>query len=124
MRVLLDNMSQMLRGIVTSVVSSDPQCEIVVAPTGHNTLSDKLDASNADVVILAAANSRDESDQILALLTEHPAARVIAIMSGGDRAFLYYFQPHITLIDELSPATLLSAIKQLHRFAWREADVN
>ena len=112
MRILLANMSQMLRGIITDIVSSDPQCEIVAETAGQKGLSDKLNETHADVVILAASGTDHDSDQFGAVLALHPAIRIIAITSGGDRAFLYDLQPHVTPIDELSPAGLLSAIKQ------------
>jgi len=121
MRVLLDNMSEMLRGFITDVLSSDPQCEIVAAPPGRNTLNDKLDETHADVIILTAAGSNDESEQFRTLLTQHPATRVIVIASGGDRAVFYDLRPHVTLIKKLSRPALLSAIKQPHALAWRGA---
>jgi len=124
MRILLDNMSHMLRGIVTNIVASDPQCEIVAAPSGPNTLSGRISAARADVVILAAANSSSESDQIFAVLSEHPTASVIAIASGGNQAFLYDLRPHITLIGELSPSALLSAIKLARPLVWQKADAD
>jgi len=120
----LDNMPQMLRGIVTNIVALDPQCEIVAAPSGSNTLSDRISAAGADVAILAAANSSSESDQILAVLSEHPTASIIAIASGGNQAFLYDLRPHITLIEELSPSALLSAIKRVRPLGWYEADAD
>ena len=94
------------------IVSSDPQCEIVAGPAGRHSLRDKLDETRADVVILATAEAAGPSDQFGALLAHHPTTRIIAIATGGDRAFLYDLRPHVTLIDELSPAGLLSAIKQ------------
>jgi chemotaxis response regulator CheB len=111
MRILLANMPQMLRGIITDIVSADPLCEIVADPPGRGNLRDKLDETHADVVILAAAGTDNESDQFGALLARHPATRIIAIASGGDRAFLYDLRPHVTPIDELSPAALLGALK-------------
>ena len=124
MRILLDDMPKMLRGIINDIVSSDPQCEIVADVPGHGSLSDKLDKTHADVAILAISNSasdKDASDQFNALLAHHPATRIIAITPGGDRAFLYDLRPHVTLINELSPAGLLSAIKQAPTLCWRGA---
>ena len=123
MRILLGDMPQMLRGIIRDIVSSDPQCEIVAEIPEPSSLRDKLDQTQADVAILAIAETdkTDASAQFGALLAHHPATRIIAITSGGDRAFLYDLRPHVTLIDDLSPAGLLSAIKQAPTSCWRGA---
>ena len=119
MRILLDNMSKMLRGIITDIVSSDPECEIVAEAPRQDSLRDRLDETHVDVVILAADNMDDEPGRYGDILADHPTTRIIAITSAGNRAFLYELRPHVTLIDELSPARLLSAIKQPPDAGWR-----
>jgi hypothetical protein len=114
-------MSEMLRGFIADIVSADPQCQIVAAPPGRSTLSDKLDETLADVVILGAGDSSIGRDQVGTLLSQHPATRVIVIALGGDRATVHDLQPHVRQIDPLSPAALLAAIKQPCASAWRGA---
>jgi DNA-binding NarL/FixJ family response regulator len=112
MRILLDGMPQMLRTIVKDILSTDPQCEIVAETVEQDTLRAQLRETPVDVIILADTDVDVISSRFAALLAHHPAMRIIAITSGGKRAFLYDLRPHVTPIDELSPATLLSAIRQ------------
>lgn len=112
MRILLDGMPQMLRTIVKDILSSDPQCEIVAETAEQNNLRAQLRETPVDVIILASPDVDAVSDRFAPLLAHHPATRIIAITSDGKRAFLYDLRTHVTPIDELSPATLLSAIRQ------------
>lgn len=112
MRILLDGMPQMLRTIITDIVSDDPQCEIVAEVTAHDDLFTQLRKTPADVIILAVSYPDEAPDHFTALLAAHPATRIIAIASGGSHAFHFDMRPHVTRIDRLSPAVLLSAIRQ------------
>ena len=112
MRILLNGMPQMLRTIVKDILSADPQCEIVAEAVEQDNLRAQLHETPADVIILAVSDLEGILNRFTALLAQHPATRIIAITSGGNRAFLYDLRPHVTPIDELSPATLLSAIRQ------------
>jgi len=105
-------MPRMLRTIVKDIVLTDPQCEIVAETPGQSNLGPQLQETPADVIILAVADPDDEPDRFAALLALHPAARIIAITSAGKRALLYDLRPHVTHMNELSPATLLFAIRQ------------
>jgi len=112
MRILLDGMSQMLRTIIKDILSSDPQCEIVAEVVERSSLRAQLSETPADVIILAVNDPDEEPNHFAALLADHPATRIIAVTPGGNRAFLYDLRPHITPINELSPAGLLSAIRR------------
>ncbi len=112
MRILLDGMPKMLRTIIRNIVLADPQCEIVAETGEQNDLRAQLCATPADVIILALTDWDDRPDRFAALLVDNPASRVIGITPGGTRAFLYDLRPHLTYIDELTPAALLSAISQ------------
>jgi DNA-binding NarL/FixJ family response regulator len=112
MRILLDGMSEMLRTIITDILSTDPQCEIMADMVEQNHLRSQLRETPADVVILAVPDVEATSSRCAELLAHHPATRIIAITSDGKRALLYDLRPQVTPIDELSPATLLSAIRQ------------
>jgi len=112
MRILLDGMPQMLRTIIKDIVSTDPQCEVVAELVEEANLPAQLSQTPADVIILAVKELEDIPQRFASLLARHPATRIIAIASGGNRALLYDLRPHLTQIDELSPAALLSAIRQ------------
>ena len=105
-------MPQMLRTIIKDILSADPQCEIVAEMVEQDNLRAQLRETPADVIILSVTDLEAISNRFAALLAHHPATRIIAITSGGNRAFLYDLRPHVTPINELSPATLLSAIRQ------------
>jgi DNA-binding NarL/FixJ family response regulator len=110
-RIVLDYMPRMLRTIVRDIVSRDPRCEIV-AETSKRSLPAQLKVTPADVIILAVTDSGHKPERFASLFARHPATRVIAITSGGNRAYLHALRPHVTLINELSSASLLSAIRQ------------
>jgi hypothetical protein len=111
-RIMLDGMPRMLQTIVRDIVLTDPLCEIVAETSEHSNLHPRLQQTPADVIIVATTDSAEEPGRFAALLARHPAARIIAIASAGSHALLYDLRPHVTPIDELSPATLLSAIRQ------------
>lgn len=117
MRILLNGMPQMLRTIIKDIVSADPGCEIVAEQVEEANLPAQLSQTPADVIILAVRELEDIPGRFVSLLAHHPATRIIAITSAGNRALLYDLRPHLTQIDELSPAALLSAIRQSSAWA-------
>jgi chemotaxis response regulator CheB len=117
MRILLDGMPQMLRTIIMDIVSGDPQCEIVAERVDEANLPAQLSQTPADVIILAVKELEEIPKRFTSLLVRHPATRIIAITSGGNRGLLYDLRPHLTQIDEMSPAALLSAIRQTPAWA-------
>ncbi len=111
MRILLDGTSRMLLTFVSEIVLTDPQCEIVAEALDESDSPRRLHDTPVDVIIVASTNADEEPGRFARLLARHPAARIIVIASGG-RAVLYDLGPDVTQIDELSPATLLTAIRQ------------
>jgi DNA-binding NarL/FixJ family response regulator len=112
MRIVLDGMPRMLQTMVKDVLSADDQCVIVAETSEERDLFDQLAITPADVIILSISDTVTGSERFAKLLAHHPQTRIIAIASGGTCAFLYDLRPHVTQIAELSPAALLTAVKQ------------
>jgi hypothetical protein len=108
-RVMLAEMPGLLHDIVRTTLESESDLELVSAETLQTraSLSDAI--GDADVVILSA--DTPAPDHYESVLREHPALRLVAISNRGRHAFLYELRPHRQPLGELSPATLLQAIR-------------
>jgi hypothetical protein len=103
-RVLLVGMPRMLRGIVNGLVSVEPDLEIVGELGDVEAELPAIEASGATVVIAgvqAPLLARRLSDR----------ARVLGVSPDGREGVLYELRPHERVLGEISPATLLAAIR-------------
>ena len=108
-RVMLAEMPGLLHDIVRTTLESESDLELISsdAPASRTGLSDSI--GDADVVILSA--DAPPLDHYESVLREHPALRMVAISNRGRHAFLYELRPHRQALGELSPASLLQAIR-------------
>src|SRR5262249_14496061 len=102
-------MPRMLREMIKEIIAADARCSIVAETDDENSLRTSLDRSRADVVIVASTS--DGADHYVELLRAHPTTRVLAIATSGRRAFIHELRPRVTEISELSPETLLAALR-------------
>jgi DNA-binding NarL/FixJ family response regulator len=102
----------MLLTMVKEIIAADGLCDVVAETSDDRGLSKKLDDTAADVVILTAKADDADANRFSKLLADHPKTRVLAIATNGHRAFLHELRPCVTEVLELSPQTLLAAIKQ------------
>jgi hypothetical protein len=83
----------MLSGIVTELVSAEPDLAIVA------------EVEDADVAVTQLGGGVGD------LLQLRPSLRVIALSAGGRDASAFELRPHETKLGEVSPAALLAAIR-------------
>lgn len=111
-RVVLDAMQPMLMTIVKDVIAGDPATEIVAEAVPADQLTEVVGALRPDVVVLGAPDAAlAGSDRLTSLLHGGGApVRVVALSDGSRSAFLHELRPHVTIIEHLSPQTLLRAV--------------
>ena len=103
-RILLADMSEMLRDIVARILKREPGFEVYTAELD---VTHALEETEADVVITA---TRDEGAQ-LDILWLHPRLRVLVLRDDGREASLYRLQPQERFLGKVSPESLVEAIR-------------
>jgi DNA-binding NarL/FixJ family response regulator len=102
----------MLLTMIRDIIAADAHCDIVAEVSDARKLSRAVRTTAANLVILGADSPAAAAEELQSLLTDHPRTRVMAIAADGQRAFIHELRPCITEIAELSPQTLLTAIRQ------------
>ena len=105
-RIVLVEMPRILREIIEQAVADEPDMEIVEGDAGP--LLEAVEASKADFVIAGADYDLGEVARVLA---ERPRLRVLAVSGVGREAFLYELRPTRTPLGEVSPRTIVDAIR-------------
>jgi DNA-binding NarL/FixJ family response regulator len=108
-RVVLVDMSNLLRGIVREVLVPEPDVVLVGEFPDATGLLEAVDETAADVVVVggrlgAGAPVRD-------LLAARPRVRVLAIADDGRRGTVFLLTPERESLGEVSPGVLLDAIR-------------
>jgi hypothetical protein len=107
--VVLAGMPRLLKEIVRSVLDEDPGVDLAVRDLAPSLLGADESLSLADVMIVA--DDAPLSADYESVLYAHPRLRLVAISSQGANAFLYELRPRCISLGELSPTTLLRAIR-------------
>jgi len=102
-------MPRILRDIIVQAVSDEPDLEIVALEERGAALRQTVDSSKADFVIAGADYDFHEVAQVL---QERPRLRVLAVAGHGREAFLYELCPTRTPLGEVSPRTIVEAIRR------------
>lgn len=103
-------MPQLLREIVVGMLSGQADMEIVGESSGIAELSECVHVTGADVVI--AACDADEVSRLGRIVTGTPPV-LLAIIDDGKRGLLHELRPQEIDIGELTPNTLVAAIRNL-----------
>ncbi len=109
-------MHRMMHEIVTDVLSSQPDIDVVendAAPVTPGRTRAPDDTS-PDVIILGE-RSRRAAGAYEDLLYSLPKAKVLAISDDGRESFLYELRPREVALGQLSAEGLLSAVRGTHR---------
>jgi DNA-binding NarL/FixJ family response regulator len=107
-------MPRMLRGIVEGLVSAEPDLEIVGDFEDAEAAVGSIEATGASVVIAglqAPSLARRLSDRV----------RVVGVSADGRESVLYELRPHERVLGEISPSTLLAAIRGGQLSEWTDA---
>jgi DNA-binding NarL/FixJ family response regulator len=100
----------MLREIVGELVRTEPDLSILGDYGDRGQALEAIERKSPDVVIIGLEGLAwpDVSD----LLRHHPGLRVLAVSADGSESCLYELRPHERMLGDVSPRTLLAAIRR------------
>jgi hypothetical protein len=108
-RVVVADLPGILTDIVLATLERPPDlCVTVVAPGGSAVAL--ADATDADVAILGGAHE-GLPPRGYELLRRRPWMNILTIHSDGREAFLHQLRPVERALGEISPQTLLDAVR-------------
>jgi len=101
-RVLLGNFTPLIRTLISDALSARYDVALIDP-------SAEAAAGDVDVVLMPAPE--DEGDaEIAALLWRRPHSRVVVIAASGRLATVYELYPHVAVVGDVSPMTLIEAV--------------
>jgi hypothetical protein len=103
-RVLLDDIPPLLRGIIVDALADRAEVELLAAESFVRSPGEHID------VILVGVTDPTDLRRAECLLSEWPRARVLLVARSGRHAVMYELYPHSTVLGDLSPSTLVTAI--------------
>ncbi len=109
-RIVLAGISRMLSDIITDVVTSQADMEMVGMVADPGMLATTVAEADADVVVLGVPDAELPSEYTM-LLGARPQTRLLGVSGDGRRAFLYELRPHRSALGEVSPQALVEAIR-------------
>jgi DNA-binding NarL/FixJ family response regulator len=100
----------MLTDIVKDIIASHEDIDVISEIARQDELLHTAIRTRADVIVLgeAAASDRDDYRE---LLYRRPQLKILAITADGRRGFLHELQPRVMSLGEVSPASLIEAIR-------------
>jgi hypothetical protein len=101
-------MPRILREIIEQAVADEPDMEIVGVEGRDVPLRQAVESTRADFVMAGADYDLGE---VARVLDERPRLRVLAVAGDGREAFLYELRPTRTPLGEVSPQTIVDAIR-------------
>jgi DNA-binding NarL/FixJ family response regulator len=114
--VLID-MPRMLRELIRTVVAEQPDLMVVAELDDGLDLGAELESNEPDFVIVGTEHGHI-STACRALFERRPRLRVLAIATDGDNAVVWELAPRRVLLGELSPDSLLAAIRDARPWRW------
>jgi chemotaxis response regulator CheB len=104
-------MPRLHRELIRQIIESDPEIEVVCEVTEDGRpIRQVIEDARAEVIIIGS-----EAKELLAdcrgLLGELAPRRVIAVSEDAREAQLYGVVPYETLVEELSPASVVEAVR-------------
>jgi len=98
----------MLTDMIKAIIASQSDFELVGEVVGVSGLADIASDVAADVVILGRALS---SESALRVLYRAPRTKIVAIDADGRRSVLHELRLNRTSLGEISPAALVTTIR-------------
>ena len=109
-RILLAGMPRMLTDIVRTIIDSQDDFELAGEVVGNADVAHAADEAAADVVILGLSVKGGAANCVKVLYTR-PYIKVVAIEPDGRRAMFHELQPSVVPLGEISPETLIAAVR-------------
>lgn len=110
-------MPRMLRELVRAVVAEQPDLAVVAELDDELDLGAELARSEPDFVIVGTERG-ELSPACRALFDERPRLKVLALERHGESAIVWELAPHRVLLGEMSPDSLLAAIRDTQPWRW------
>jgi hypothetical protein len=98
----------MLADIVSTIVVSQTDFELVGDVTGTAGLACAANEAAADVLVLGGPMQRRDA---LRVLYRSPRMKIVTIAPDGHSGALYELRLHRSVLDEVSPIALVAAIR-------------
>jgi DNA-binding NarL/FixJ family response regulator len=108
-RTVVVTMSPLLRDIIKALVTDVVTLDVVADFASRGEIAQDLALTRPDLILIGLeAGEKDEVG--LNLLTQVPAAKVIAISNDGRDAYIHEMRPSHTVLSNVSPRDLVAAI--------------
>ncbi len=107
-RIVLVDLPRILRDIIGDAVDEEPDMEVVGQLPADASLRRVVEQQEADFVIAGTEYGFDEISEVL---VQHPRLQVLEVAGDGRESFLYHLRPARTPLGELSPRTIVDAIR-------------
>jgi DNA-binding NarL/FixJ family response regulator len=119
-RIVLIDMSPLLREIVRGVLKSQPDLEVVGEHDAVVDVRETVERDDADFVIVGTDAAAETC--MRSVVGAGLGVRALEVRSDGRECVLYELRPHRVPLGEISPATLLSTIRAVPTWEGRSAD--
>jgi DNA-binding NarL/FixJ family response regulator len=107
-RIVLVDLPRILRDIIGDALDEEPDMEVVGQLPANASLGRVVEQQEADFVIAGTDYGFDEISEVL---VQHPRLQVLEVAGDGRESFLYHLRPARTPLGELSPRTIVDAIR-------------
>lgn len=113
-RVLLWDMRTMMRDIILQLLARESDFQVAAPSDKTSTLLDASKKYMPDIIVTSFGE--DGASAIFTdLLLECPRVKVLDVRSDGRNGHLYELRPERKRLGELSPASLVTAIREAVR---------
>jgi DNA-binding NarL/FixJ family response regulator len=108
-RIVLIDMSPLLREIVREAIIHEPDLEIVAEHDADADVRAAIDKDDADFVIVGPDATANAS--VASVVAADRGVRALELHDDGKESVLYELRPHRVALGELSSDTLLRTIR-------------
>jgi DNA-binding NarL/FixJ family response regulator len=108
-RVVLVDMPQMLREIISELVAHERDLQIVGEFDDEHAALKAIDRREVAVVITSLKQSGHPGAALM--LRKRPQLRVLAVSADGRASSLFEYLPHERMLGQISPGTVIAAIR-------------
>jgi len=112
-RVVLATLPPLLGDIVRETLVRDAEAEILAEVESAADIAAVVERTDPNVAVVGVASADwiDVSSRLRDLLIKHPRLTIIALACDGRSGYVYQNQPRGVVINDLSPKSLVHAIR-------------